>query len=135
MSAADSFQKAGNPVQALQADRVRALGESLKSGSSNARIAKAAKDFEAILLSQWVQDAERCFASVPGEDSEESGLPGKDAYQGMGAQAIGGALAASGGIGIAKMITRYFTHNNNDTSNPGANAPDRAVPQERQEDK
>ena len=70
----------------------------------HAKIAKAGKDFESILLGNWLQSAEESFAKVPGGDGENDDSSGQ--FQGIAMQALAGSLTASGGIGIAKMITR-----------------------------
>ena len=76
------------------------------SGKEDAKIDKAGKDFESILLGSWLTQAEQSFAKVPGGDGEdEDDDSGKDQFQGIAMQALAGSLTASGGIGIAKMIT------------------------------
>jgi Rod binding domain-containing protein len=76
------------------------------SGKENAKIDKAGKDFESILLGSWLSQAEQTFAKVPGGDGQdEDDDSGKDQFQGIAMQALAGSLTASGGIGIAKMIT------------------------------
>ena len=57
-----------------------------------------------MLLSTWMQQAEQSMASVPGADDEE--MAGKDQMMSLGVQSVSTALAASGGIGIAKMIAQ-----------------------------
>ncbi len=74
----------------------------------DARIAKAGKDFESILLGSWLQQAEQSFAKVPGGDGEGDDDSSKDQFQGIAMQALAGSLTASGGIGIAKMITKHL---------------------------
>ncbi len=71
----------------------------------HAKVAKAGKDFESILLGNWLQSAEESFAKVPGGDGEDDDA-GSGQFQGIAMQALAGSLTASGGIGIAKMITR-----------------------------
>jgi Rod binding domain-containing protein len=76
------------------------------SGKEDAKIDKAGKDFESILLGSWLSQAEQSFAKVPGGDGQdEDDDSGKDQFQGIAMQALAGSLTASGGIGIAKMIT------------------------------
>lgn len=94
-----------------QADRLLTRGRSLASGASSssgedAKSLKAGKDFESILLGNWLQQAEQSFATVPGGDGQEDDDGSKDQFQGMAMQALAGSLTASGGIGIAQMITR-----------------------------
>jgi len=74
----------------------------------DAKIEKAGKDFESILLGSWLQQAENSFASVPGGDEDDDGASGKDQFQGIAMQALAGSLTKSGGIGIAKMITQHL---------------------------
>jgi Rod binding domain-containing protein len=81
-------------------------GSASAAGKENAKIDKAGKDFESILLGSWLTQAEQSFAKVPGGDGQdEDDDSGKDQFQGIAMQALAGSLTASGGIGIAKMIT------------------------------
>lgn len=84
-----------------QADKV--LGHPPEAGAENNKIEKSAKDFEAILLSSWLQQAEESFGSVPGGDDDDAD-PAKDQLQGIAMQSLGNAMTAAGGIGIARMI-------------------------------
>ena len=80
-------------------------GAPAKTGASlteDAKIDKSAKDFEAILLSNWLQQAEESFAKVPGDDDEEDGTSSQ--FTQMAMQSLGTSFAGTGGIGIAKMI-------------------------------
>lgn len=90
----------------MQAERL--LRNPNPAADDNKKIDKAARDFESILLSSWLQQAEESFATVPGGDGDEDSDAGKQQLQGIAVQALGGALAASGGIGIAKMIARQL---------------------------
>jgi Rod binding domain-containing protein len=82
------------------------LHQSPSSSTENAKIDKSAKDFESILLSSWLQQAEQSFGSLPGSDEEDDMDSGKEQFQGIAMQSMGASLAASGGIGIAKMIAK-----------------------------
>ena len=97
---------------ALDTQTNRLLNRSLSltsgaSASSNdeTKMVKAGKDFESILLGSWLQQAEQSFATVPGGDGQGDDDSSKDQFQGIAMQALAGSLTASGGIGIAKMIT------------------------------
>lgn len=69
------------------------------------KIEKGARDFEALLLTGWLQQAEQSLATVPGADEDEdAGV--RDQIVSLGAQSLAGALAASGGIGIGTMIEK-----------------------------
>ncbi len=72
--------------------------------NDTAKIEKSAKDFESLLLSNWLQQAEESFAKLPGADDDED--PGKDQFQGIAMQSLGAAMTAAGGIGISRMISK-----------------------------
>jgi Rod binding domain-containing protein len=80
--------------------------------SENVKIEKAAKDFESILLGSWLQQAEQSFGSLPGGDDEDTDS-GKEQFMGIAMQSLGTSMTASGGIGIAKMISKSL-HNAED---------------------
>ncbi len=69
------------------------------------RIEKGAKEFESMLLSSWLQQAEQSMATVPGADDDED-TTGKDQLMSLGVQSLSTSMAASGGIGIASMIVK-----------------------------
>jgi Rod binding domain-containing protein len=81
----------------------------------NAKIEKSAKDFESILLGSWLQQAEQSFAKLPGGDNDEDADAGKEQFQGMAMQSLGESMTASGGIGIAKMISKQLHKAENGT--------------------
>jgi len=97
-----------------QANQLLKNAKTATSGPSaaeklDAKTEKAGKDFESILLGSWLQGAEHSFAAVPGTDEEEDDDDtSKDQFQGLAMQQLAGALTASGGIGIAKMITKHL---------------------------
>jgi Rod binding domain-containing protein len=66
------------------------------------RGAKAAREFEAQLIGSLLASYEKTFATLPGQ----SDVTGSDNYSYLGSQALASAMAASGGFGIAAMITR-----------------------------
>jgi Rod binding domain-containing protein len=71
----------------------------------NGRIEKSAKEFESMLLSSWLQQAEQSMATVPGAEDEEDST-GRDQMMSLGVQSLSTAMVASGGIGIASMIAK-----------------------------
>lgn len=95
---------------ALQAQDNQALAQSKLKGADHAKIEKAAHDFETVLMSHWLEQAEKSFATVPGSDpdDDQNADPGHEQFQGLGMQALAGALTKSGGIGIAKMIVQQM---------------------------
>ena len=85
--------------------RVRGAGQVL---SEKAKIEKAGKDFESILLGSWLQAAEKSFAAAPGGEDADSEDGNRDQFLGMAMQQLAGSLTASGGIGISKMIVSHL---------------------------
>ena len=79
--------------------------DTVKGSKDDGKIEKGAKQFEAMLLSTWLQQAEQSFATVPGAEDDEDAA-GRDQMMGLGVQSLSESLAASGGIGIAKMIAK-----------------------------
>jgi Rod binding domain-containing protein len=74
------------------------------AGANSQKIQRSASDFEAILLTSWLQSAEKSFATVPGSEDAPSSDPGKSQFQSYAVQAIASALTKAGGIGLAAMI-------------------------------
>ncbi len=74
-----------------------------------AKIQKSAREFEAVLLSHWLEQAEQSFASVPGSDEDRGADPGRDQFHAIAMQAVGSALTGGhGGLGIAAMVARHL---------------------------
>ena len=65
---------------------------------------KAARDFEAMLLSPVLDALQKTFAG----DSQDSKTPGASDYRAMATQALAQSIAARGGIGIARLILRHL---------------------------
>lgn len=78
---------------------------SIRATNNDAKIDKSAQEFESMLLSTWLQQAEQSMGSVPGasDDDDENGGQ-REQIMSLGVQSLSTALAASGGIGIGKMI-------------------------------
>lgn len=91
-------------IQPLNTKADKLLHGNPSAASEDAKIEKSATDFESILLSSWLQQAEQSFGSVPGGDDEDTDS-GKDQYMGIAMQSLGASMTASGGVGIAKMIS------------------------------
>ena len=95
------------PAASLSSTPAEALKKSAKSSSEDAKIDKSARDFEAVLLSNWLQQAQETFAKVPGGDEdEEDGATSQ--FTQMAMQSLGTSFAGTGGIGIAKMIASHL---------------------------
>ena len=104
----------------LQAREQNALHQihSAQGGKSDTKIDKSAKEFESMLLSNWLQQAEQSMASVPGaEDDEDAGA--RDQMMSLGVQSLATSMTNSGGIGIAAMISKAL-HSVADRQQPGA---------------
>ena len=99
----------------LKEDRTIQQMKSAKTLSDAAKIDKGAQQFEAILIGSWLKDAEQSFGSVPGgNDHQDSG---GEQMMSLGVQSLATSLAASGGIGIGKMIAKAM-HATQDKPNP-----------------
>jgi Rod binding domain-containing protein len=97
-------------TQDLNSGRGEQAARLLKSQGKDgdlAKIDKAARDFESILLGEWLEKAEKSFATVPGQ-SDENTDPGHDQFQSIGCQFLAESLSKSGGIGIAAMISKHL---------------------------
>jgi len=71
----------------------------------DAKILKSSTEFESILMSNWLQQAEKSFGTVPGAGDDDDAAQ-RDQVMSFGAQILGSSLAASGGIGIGKMVAK-----------------------------
>jgi Rod binding domain-containing protein len=107
----------------MQARENRLLGQmqSAKTGREDGQIEKSAKEFEAMLLSNWLQQAEQSMASVPGAQDDDDGGSGRDQMMGLGVQSLATSMVSSGGIGIAAMIAKAL-HSAADKTQPAANS-------------
>ena len=74
------------------------------------RASSAAKEFESILLGQWLKDAESSFGRVPG--SEEDDACGEQMKE-FAMQHIAIDLTNRGGIGIAPMVEKALVSQRN----------------------
>ncbi len=97
------------PVSLSEVRGTQAADKLKNADPRSGKIEKSAKEFEAVLLSHWLEQAERSFASVPGSDSDPNADPGKDQFHAIAMQAVGTALAGSrGGLGIATMVAKHL---------------------------
>ena len=95
----------GVVIGPLASSASQVIRQAASEATENSKIEKSAKDFKSILLGSWLQQAEQSFGSVPGGDGDDDEDAGKDQFQGMAMQSLGTSMTASGGIGIAKMIS------------------------------
>ena len=96
------------PISPLTTQADKVLRHPDAASTENAKIEKSAKDFESILLGSWLQQAEQSFASLPGADDDGDADAGKEQFQGIAMQSLGEAMAAAGGIGIARIIAKQL---------------------------
>ena len=106
MATSPVFSLANAQSAALQSreDRMMQLAKSPAGAKDDAKIEKGAKEIEAILVGSWLQQAEQSFATLPGTDEDQD--PGRDSMMSLGVETLSKSMAASGGIGIAKMIAK-----------------------------
>ena len=90
-----SAGSAGADAAYLQPARTALLQQiqSAAGSGDDAKIEKGAKEFEAMLLGSWLQQAEQSLATVPGADDDEDAA-GRDQMMSLGVQ----SLANAGGI-------------------------------------
>ncbi len=86
-----------------QSNQPAAAGDFRQSSQPPGKLAKAAREFESILLQNWLEKMNHSFAG-----SEQSQDAAHDTISSLGTQAISTALAARGGIGIAGMLLRQL---------------------------
>jgi len=103
MTGVTALAAQSNLQQSRQTQMMQEL-QAAQGTSDDAKIEKGAKDFEAMLLGTWLQQAEQSFATVPGADDDDDDAAGRDQMMSFGTEALAQSLAQSGGIGIAKMI-------------------------------
>jgi flagellar protein FlgJ len=75
---------------------------------SSSKIDKAARDFESILVGQWLEKAEKSFGTVPGSDPDQNQDSGRDQFQSIACQYLAQGLSKNGGFGIASMISKHL---------------------------
>jgi Rod binding domain-containing protein len=97
----------GTQTSALQSreDRLVQQMKDPQAHKDDAKIEKGAKEFEAILVGSWLQQAYQSFATVPGADDDNQDVA-RGQVMSFGVQALSTSMAASGGIGIGKMIAK-----------------------------
>src|ERR1700677_2726412 len=94
--------------QARSDQAVQALRNASPKDSSS-KIDKAAHDFESLLVGQWLEKAEKSFATVPGADPDQDSDTGHDQFQSIACQFMAQGLTKNGSFGIATMISKHLT--------------------------
>jgi Rod binding domain-containing protein len=114
-------------VQSLsQASANQGIKDLKAQPSNKEKIEKSAHDFESILIGQWLEQAEKSFATVPGSDPDQTD-PGHDQLQGIATQSLAQAMSKSGGLGIAAMIAKGLEKNLDHASSAAQDAAKAAV--------
>lgn len=94
---------------AQAAEKLKNTDSKTNDPANSAKIQKSAREFEAVLLSHWLDQAEQSFASVPGSNEDPDQDPGKDQFHAIAMQAVGTALTGGhGGLGIAAMVAKHL---------------------------
>jgi Rod binding domain-containing protein len=104
MGTSSSLGSMGRATDLLQLQEARVMqkGAAPKRLTDDAKIDKSAQQFEAILVGTWLNEAQQSFASVPGGNTDRDA--GGDQLMSLGVQSLSTSMAASGGLGIGKMI-------------------------------
>jgi len=90
-------------MQQVRQDALLQQAKDFNGASTDGKIRKGAKEFEALLLGSWLQQAESSFASVPGDDDDDSQ---RDQIMSFGVQSLATFMAGSGKFGIAEMVAK-----------------------------
>lgn len=93
----------------------------VQSAAENRKIGKSSKDFEALLLTQWLEKAYQSFGALPGGDEADELGSGSQQFQGIAMEGLATAIANGGGIGIAKIMAEALhksTHGKDDIPDP-----------------
>jgi Rod binding domain-containing protein len=80
--------------------------EKAAPGSPLQKLSKAAQEFEGILISSWLDEAQKSSLDPSGEGQDA----GAETFRSLGDHAVALALAQRGGLGIAQMIVHKFRH-------------------------
>lgn len=99
-----------NPITAISAVSITAEG-----AASSPKLSKVAQEFEAILLSSWLEKLQASFTGI-----DDGSDPAHETLASMGTQAIASALAARGGIGVAKILVQHLIKAAADRADPTA---------------
>jgi len=98
------------PIQAVLNSAVSSAALAVaQPKDTGSKIGKAATDFEALLLGQMLRSAREAGGTgLTGDDPEDS--ESNSSLVDLGEQQFAQALAANGGLGIAKMVVAGLKH-------------------------
>jgi Rod binding domain-containing protein len=108
-------------MQQVGQDGLLQQAKDFNGTTTDAKIQKGSKQFEALLLGGWLQQAEHSFASVPGGDDDDSQ---RDQVMSFGVQSLATFMAGSGKFGIAEMVAKAMEQK---ADTAGHAAPDPSV--------
>lgn len=91
------------PTIAPSANRPSISGSRAGSPSPDQLMPKA-KEFESLLLGQWLQGAESSFGSVPGAEDDKDA--GNEQFKSFAVQQLAKDITNAGGIGIAALVAK-----------------------------
>ena len=80
------------------------MNQALSSNPAKNQLLPKAREFESILLGQWLQAAETSFGDVPGGTDDHDA--GDDQFKSFAVQQLARKLTDSGGLGIAAIVGR-----------------------------
>jgi len=82
-----------------------------------AKLAEAATQFEALMITQMMKSAREASGSGWLSEGDETG---EDTATGMAEEQFAQALARSGGLGLAKMVIKTMSDRADSTTSPAA---------------
>ena len=85
--------------------QIQALPHSYSAAaSSSPKVEKAAREFEAILLTTLLNSLQKTMVSLPGG----SGDSAQESYSQFGMEALASGICAAGGMGISRMLIEHL---------------------------
>jgi len=92
-----------NPMSPAASQGVSAPGGQMDS-AAHKKLAKAAQEFEGMLISQLLGDFNAGLSSLSGD----SPLAGSDSLNALAVQTLSTAMASRGGFGIGRMLVHQL---------------------------
>ncbi len=82
----------------------QSAAEMWSAATDRQRVAKAALDFEGLLLANWLEAVEQGIRDMGGDELSA----GSETMGALGMQALASGIAARGGIGLAKVLLKHL---------------------------
>jgi Rod binding domain-containing protein len=89
------------------------------SAGNPKKLAEAAKQFEALMITQMMKSARETSGGGWLSDGDETG---EDTSMGMAEEQFAQSMASHGGLGLAKMVIKTMSHSENETTPPTVKA-------------